>query len=145
MYWKRRKRLEKLMVRKGKTVVIGGRYPKLGLPVGRDHEGMCPAHDERSLDRSFRAASIPEASRNTKTFSFMAVDPGPYRKKRIRIVCPECGRKVTARLTFCHDACCALYLLPPHKKKGWWKKTTARYEKKRRPGRRPTGASGGAR
>jgi hypothetical protein len=81
------------------------------LPDGVDHKGMCPTHSHNSMEQ------VDDR--------FMAVWPGSYKKKRVRITCPTCQRRVLARLTFCHDACCAIYLLPPHKKKGWWKKRKA--------------------
>jgi hypothetical protein len=45
-----------------------------------------------------------------------------WKKFKKMIKCSKCGRKVQARISFCHDGCCMLFSLPPHKKKHWWKR-----------------------
>lgn len=45
----------------------------------------------------------------------------PYNVKRMRLVCPECGRRVVASVKTCHDGCCIYQYIPPHKPKGWWR------------------------
>ena len=60
-------------------------------------------------------------------------EPEPYKRKRIQ--CPECGRRVIARVSFCHDGCCIYYSLPRHKPKRWWKnggESDKRLRKKKR-------------
>lgn len=42
--------------------------------------------------------------------------------KRIRMKCPDCGRRIMSSITNCHDGCCFWHVLPPHKPKDWWKK-----------------------
>jgi hypothetical protein len=46
----------------------------------------------------------------------------PTGVKRIRIKCPECGRKLWSSVSLCHDGCCLIHELPVHKIKGWWKR-----------------------
>ena len=47
----------------------------------------------------------------------------PTNMKRIRIECPECGRRFMSSVSVCHDGCCLYHSVPtPHKRKGWWRK-----------------------
>lgn len=41
--------------------------------------------------------------------------------KRIKVQCPECGRRLMSSVSCCHDGCCVYHRLPRHKRKGWWK------------------------
>lgn len=49
-------------------------------------------------------------------------DVRPIGVKRMKLKCPECGRKVTASVRTCEDGCCLFQYLPSHKPKAWWKK-----------------------
>lgn len=73
---------------------------------------ICSCYSERATYRGHR-----------KTIEHSSVPPGypKWRNKRKRIKCPKCGRRVFARISFCHDGCCTIYSLPPHKRKHWWK------------------------
>lgn len=52
----------------------------------------------------------------------------PTGVKRIRLTCPECGRRLLSSVGTCEDGCCIIHELPPHKskkaKKPGHKKTT---------------------
>ncbi|MHA2064122.1 MAG: hypothetical protein ACXABY_07050 [Candidatus Thorarchaeota archaeon] len=54
----------------------------------------------------------------------MVRGPGaPRPKLRIRVKCPECGRRMIGQAMYCDDACCIFIRVPPgHKRKGWWKR-----------------------
>jgi len=52
-------------------------------------------------------------------------------KKRVRVACPVCGRKLWAWKSFHHDGDYVSYEVPAHKKKGWWKKPKAKKKEKR--------------
>jgi len=43
-------------------------------------------------------------------------------QKRVRVTCPECGRRMIGWMAVCDDGCCVRYTVPRHKVKGWWKK-----------------------
>jgi hypothetical protein len=45
-----------------------------------------------------------------------------FKYKRVRVTCPECGRRLIGWMSVCHDGCCVRYTVPRHKRKGWWKK-----------------------
>jgi len=47
-----------------------------------------------------------------------------YARKRVRLSCPVCGRRLLAWMQMGHDGDFQGYTLPPHKVKGWWKKKT---------------------
>jgi hypothetical protein len=42
-------------------------------------------------------------------------------KKRVRVTCPECGRRLIGWMAVCDDGCCVRYTVPRHKIKGWWR------------------------
>jgi len=44
-----------------------------------------------------------------------------WRIPTVRKKCPVCGRRVKARLEFCSDGCCEIWLIPRHKKREFWK------------------------
>ena len=50
--------------------------------------------------------------------------PRPKWRKRIRMRCPECGRKLRSSVRVNHDGDFLIHSLPPHKPKGWWKRRT---------------------
>ncbi len=37
----------------------------------------------------------------------------PYKRKRVR--CPECKRRMIAKVNVCSDGCCISFLIPKHK------------------------------
>lgn len=76
-------------------------------------EKICPHFDKRSLCQNHRsdekwAAACPK------------LEHGQVPTKKVE--CPECGRRVKQRISFCHDGCCVIYSMPRHKRKGWQKK-----------------------
>ncbi len=50
--------------------------------------------------------------------------PRPKWRKRIRMRCPLCGRRVWSSVEIYHDGDYLIHTLPPHKPKGWWKRRT---------------------
>lgn len=45
-----------------------------------------------------------------------------FNKKRVRVTCPACKRKMWGWAVISNDAEIHYYAVPPHKIKGWWKK-----------------------
>lgn len=77
---------------------------------------MCPyqdKHGDRGLAVSSRAVEISEKN---------------WKQKRVRVKCPECGRRMWGWCVISHDGEILHYAVPPHKKKGWWKKKKRRGE-----------------
>lgn len=76
---------------------------------------MCPTHSVRATFKGsqhcHRVSKTDEGNIRTPKW----VNP------RVRLQCPTCGRRVTARVSFCHDGCCTNVSLPPHKVKQWTK------------------------
>jgi hypothetical protein len=52
------------------------------------------------------------------------------RQKRVRVQCPECGRRMFAWAAYCDDGCYVSYIVPKHKKKAWWKKPKKQIERR---------------
>lgn len=51
--------------------------------------------------------------------------------KRIRLICPECKRRLLASVSTCEDGCCLYFSIPtPHKPKMWWKRKKAKWNEK---------------
>lgn len=48
--------------------------------------------------------------------------PRPKWCKRMRMRCPECGRKLWSSISINHDSDYLIHSLPLHKPKGWWKR-----------------------
>jgi hypothetical protein len=90
---------------------------------------MCPYYDRRAV-----------SDRHRDTLRYVEMNSGPTRHANIKamrlsksyIRCPECGRRMKPRISFCDDGCCVLRLVPPHKKKGWWKKKKVRKLEKKK-------------
>lgn len=53
----------------------------------------------------------------------------PTGVKRMRLTCPECGRKILSSVELINDGDFLVHTLPPHKPKAWWKKHKKRKEK----------------
>jgi hypothetical protein len=86
---------------------------------------MCPCFHRNSTAREQRPHR-----------DFWGISPGVFKRSekgnhngdnnfgylRQRVTCPECGRRMIARVQVGHDGDHVAYLLPPHKRKKWWKK-----------------------
>jgi hypothetical protein len=55
-------------------------------------------------------------------FNFLNIMPSKV--KRIRLICPVCGRRVMSSVS--QNDGDIYHTLPPHKPKGWWKKKKPR-------------------
>jgi len=55
----------------------------------------------------------------------------PIGIKRIKMVCPECKRKIMPSVSTCEDGCCLYFTIPPHKPKKWWKQKRAKWNPKK--------------
>ena len=63
--------------------------------------------------------------RRVKGTEQVAVDREDFEKharKRPKLTCPVCGRRVVAWVRVGHDGDVQEYTLPPHKVKNWWKR-----------------------
>lgn len=87
-------------------------------------EDLCYGKVNRILDEK---QEVPD------DFNYLHASAGiiPEGIKRIRIKCPDCGRRVMSSISTCHDGCCIYHNLPPHKPKGWWKKEKKRGRKRK--------------
>jgi len=54
--------------------------------------------------------------------SYTPRTPGLRPKRKKKIKCPICGRKLRPRIRQCHDSGCWHMYVPVHKRKHWWKK-----------------------
>ena len=74
---------------------------------------ICSYFDPRSINTALR-----------QTLEWVTAYPdfpqGTVARKRIK--CPECGKRVLQRITFCHDGCCVIYVMPKHTRKSWNKR-----------------------
>lgn len=59
--------------------------------------------------------------------------------KRLRVVCPRCGRRLLSSVAVCDDGCGVLHSIPPHKPRGWWKKAGHPHEQRQGSYRRGRG------
>lgn len=69
----------------------------------------------------------------------------PAGVKRLRLKCPQCGRRLLSSVRTCDDGCCILHFIPPHKPRGWWKKPGRPHEQRKRRYSRGRGRSHGGR
>ena len=91
--------------------------------VVRQNPKLCP-----QFARGFKAPGAgPQGTQSVRWFH-QAVDPkfGDQYTRPKTITCPECGRRVTPAVSFCHDGCCMYLCLPVHKRKAWWRKARPR-------------------
>jgi len=53
------------------------------------------------------------------------------KRKRVRVVCPVCRRRMWGWAVYDHDACFVFTAVPPHKRKAWWRKKKTKWRKKK--------------